>query len=77
VGLSVVKRNVTIVDTLWSLLFLLAAWRYATATPLTGPAREIAAGHGGALERTARFVSRVAQFRSRRGCTVRCDSQAQ
>jgi steroid 5-alpha reductase family enzyme len=34
---SVVKRNVTIVDTLWPLLFLLAAWRYATATPLSGP----------------------------------------
>jgi len=38
--ISVSKRNVTIVDTLWSLLFLLAAWRYASTTPGTGP-REI------------------------------------
>ena len=34
---SLVLRNVTIVDTLWSLLFLLAAWRYATTTPAAGP----------------------------------------
>ena len=34
---SVVKRNVTIVDTLWSLLFLLAAWRYASSTPGVSP----------------------------------------
>src|SRR5512134_1569598 len=34
---SLALRNVTIVDTLWSLLFLLAAWRYATTTPLAGP----------------------------------------
>jgi steroid 5-alpha reductase family enzyme len=34
---SVVQRNVTIVDTLWSLLFLLAAWRYSATTPGTGP----------------------------------------
>ena len=34
---SVVKRNVTIVDTLWSLLFLLAAWRYASSNPGVSP----------------------------------------
>ena len=34
---SALKRNVTIVDTLWSLLFLLAAWRYASTMPSTGP----------------------------------------
>ena len=39
--ISVAKRNVTIVDTLWSLLFLLAAWRYAEATPAAGPREKL------------------------------------
>ena len=34
---SVAKRNVNIVDTLWSLLFVLAAIVYALAAPATGP----------------------------------------
>jgi steroid 5-alpha reductase family enzyme len=36
-GWSVVIRNVTLVDTLWSLMFLLAAGVYAWATPPAGP----------------------------------------
>jgi steroid 5-alpha reductase family enzyme len=35
--LSLVKHNVSIVDSLWSLLFLLAAGAYAVAAPALGP----------------------------------------
>ncbi len=36
-GVSVVRRNVTIVDTLWPVLFILAAAVYAAVTAGTGP----------------------------------------
>lgn len=34
---SAIRRNVTIVDTLWSLLFMIAAFTYATVLPEPGP----------------------------------------
>jgi steroid 5-alpha reductase family enzyme len=36
-ALSLVRRNVAIVDSLWSLMFVMAAWTYAVETPLRGP----------------------------------------
>ena len=34
---SVVRRNVAIIDSLWSLMFMLAAYSYAWAAPAAGP----------------------------------------
>jgi steroid 5-alpha reductase family enzyme len=35
--LSLIRRNVAIVDSLWSLMFALAAWTYAAGAPAVGP----------------------------------------
>jgi steroid 5-alpha reductase family enzyme len=35
--LSLVRRNVAIVDSLWSLMFVMAAWTYALGAPVRGP----------------------------------------